>query len=57
MVGSGQRFLSHLAFSAMITAQKLSVFVLKRGLLPDKKASREDLLERVRANLKPSRSS
>ena len=37
----------------ILTMDKLIVIVLKRGLLPDKKATREDLLERVRANMRP----
>lgn len=33
----------------------LPVSVVQRGLQPDKKATREELIERVKANLRPGR--
>ena len=54
VVGSGQGFLSDLVSFRYLCSQKLTFPLSKRGLLPDKKATREDLLERVRANMRPS---
>lgn len=53
MVGSGQNFLSNLVSLCYLRCTKANCVVLKRGHLPDKKATREDLLERVRANMRP----
>ena len=53
VVGSGQSFLLFLVCSLLYLHFFAYCIDLKRGLLPDKKATREDLLERVRANMRP----
>lgn len=38
---------------AMWADSELKSWLERRGLMPDKKATREELLERVRANMRP----